>query len=217
MPPGVFVLIIIYLTAMSASTRVLITAFEPYDRWPSNSSWLAIEALTQALPGSPKVTTRRYPVDLPAVRERLASDLSKNYDVVLHLGQSPGLGRIHLESIGINIGGNSKQRPDEFGLLEPAGPVAYRSQLPLAEWARKLRSAGVPAQVSYHAGTFLCNATLYLTHHHIATYRLETRATFVHLPLTSSQVTDDRHDIASLPVESAANALRLLLQEIEAW
>jgi len=35
-------------------TRVLITAFEPFDRWSENSSWLALVELTRSLPESPK-------------------------------------------------------------------------------------------------------------------------------------------------------------------
>ena len=31
-------------------TTVLITAFEPYDDWPENSSWLALLDLTRDLP-----------------------------------------------------------------------------------------------------------------------------------------------------------------------
>ena len=199
---------------MSASAKVLITAFDAYDRWTSNASWLAVMELTRRLPSVPRITTRRYPVNFQAVRERLATDLAANYDFVLHLGQAPGLGRIHLEAIGINVGGNSRQLPDEFGVLEPSAPVAYRSQLPLNSWAAKLRSAGIPCQVSYHAGTFLCNATMFLTHHEIAKQRLDTRATFVHLPLTCQQITGERTDIASLPVEVSAAALHILLQEI---
>jgi pyroglutamyl-peptidase len=202
---------------MSASTKVLITAFEPYDRWEQNASWLAVQELTRDMPTAPKITTRLYPVDFGRVRERLECDLAKNYDVVLHLGQSPGLGRIHLESIALNIGGSSRRRPDECQPLVPHGPVAYRSELPLADWAASIRSAGIPAQVSYHAGTFLCNATMYLTHHWSAKNGSGTRAGFVHLPLASCQVTAERDDIASLPVEQSAQAVRIMLDAIAAW
>ena len=64
-------------------------------------------------------------------------------------------GRIQLEAIGVNIGGSSSQSPDQFRPLVDDGPVAYRSELPLGEWSVKLRRAGIPAQVSYHAGTLL--------------------------------------------------------------
>src|SRR5262249_51537572 len=121
-------------------TSVLITAFEPYDRWDDNSSWLALVELTKDLPGEPRVTTRRYPVDFSAVRERLTEDLAADYDYALHLGQSPGLARVHLEAIGLNIGGTSQQLAEQFQPLVSDGPVAYRSDLPLADWAVKLRA-----------------------------------------------------------------------------
>ena len=194
--------------------RVLITAFEPYDRWPENSSWLTLVELTKSLPAAPQVTTRRYPVDFGAVKERLAQDLSAEYDVALHLGQSPGSSRVHLESVGLNVGGRSQQLPDEFQPLVDDGPAAYRSTLPLAEWANKLRTAGIPAQISYHAGTFLCNAMLYLTHHFAARQRLRTRATFIHLPLAPCQVLGERPDVPSLPVPAMAAAVGLILQEL---
>jgi pyroglutamyl-peptidase len=195
-------------------TSVLITAFEPYDCWHENSSWLALVELTKTLPGEPRVVTRRYPVDFPQVRERLAVDLAAGYEYALHLGQAPGLARVHLEAIGLNIGGTSQQLPDEFQPLVPDGPVAYQSALPLATWAAKLRAAGIPAQVSYHAGTYLCNATLYLTHHLCRLNDWRTKAAFVHLPLAPEQVLRERKDTAWLPPEMAAQAIRLMLEEL---
>ena len=125
---------------------VLITAFEPYDRWQENSSWLALVALTRNLPTSPKIVTRRYPVDFEKTKALLAKDLEANFDYALHLGQSPSLARIHLEAVGINVGGHSRQLPDEFGTLTTDGPAAYRSSLPLDSWAAKLREAEIPAR-----------------------------------------------------------------------
>jgi pyroglutamyl-peptidase len=193
---------------------ILITAFEPYDRWTENSSWLALVELTRQLPPGPKVTTRRYPVDFEQARLRLAEDLAANYDFALHLGQAPGLGRIHLEAIGLNVGGHSSLLPDQFQSLAPDGPPAYRSTLPLAAWAGQIRQLGIPCQVSYHAGTYLCNAVLYLTHHIAAQDRLKTRAAFIHLPLAPSQVLGERQDCPTLPSSLAAEAVRLIVQEL---
>ena len=195
--------------------NVLITAFEPYDRWKENSSWLALVALTRDLPSRPKIVTRRYPVDFEAVKRQLQADLGANYDFALHLGQSPSLGRIHLEAVGINIGGHSSQLPDQFGELIADGPAAYRSDLPLAEWSRLLRGEGIPAQVSYHAGVFLCNALLYLSLHYAQTQRLKTRSCFIHLPLAPQQVLHDRHDHSTLTSEVCAQGLHLILRELD--
>lgn len=193
---------------------VLITAFEPYDRWQQNSSWLALLELTRDLPTEPRVVTRRYPVDFQQARQKLEEDLQANYDFALHLGQAPGSGRIQLEAIGLNVGGVSTQLPDQFQHLESSGPVAYRSDLPLSDWAAQIRAAGIPAVVSYHAGTYLCNAVLYLSLHTAQTRGLKTRSTFVHLPLSPQQVLAERNDHATMPPELTAAGIRLILDAL---
>jgi pyroglutamyl-peptidase len=194
--------------------RILITAFEPYGHWRANSSWLALVELTKDLPREPHVTTRLYPVDFGAVRTRLEEDLAADYDYALHMGQSPGATALQLEAVGINVGGMSEQPPEQFQPLIENGPVAYRSELPLADWALKLREAGIPARISYHAGTFLCNATLYLSLHLARQQELRTKTAFIHLPLELSQVVEERRDVAALPSAASAAAIRLILSEL---
>ncbi len=194
--------------------RVLLTAFEPYDRWKANASWLVLVQLTQELPGQPQLVTRLYPVDFSEMKERLATDLAANFDYALHLGQAPGSSRIQLEAIGLNVGGSSSQSPDQYRPLLDDGPVAYRTALPLADWAVKLRRAGIPAQVSFHAGTYLCNATLYWSHYLAERMSLATQSAFIHVPLDVSQVVNEPHGTASLPASFSAQAVRLILDEL---
>jgi pyroglutamyl-peptidase len=191
---------------------VLITTFEPYGAWKENSSWLCLLELTRGLSDLSAITTRRYPVDFAKMHERLARDLEADYDLVLHLGQAPGAGHIRLEAVGLNIGGTPDQSPENFGTLAADGPVAYRSALPLADWAAQIRDAGVPCQVSYHAGAYLCNATLYWTHYFAERRGLKTQATFIHLPLETSQIVAETRDMPSLPASMTAAAVRLLLE-----
>jgi pyroglutamyl-peptidase len=193
---------------------VLVTAFEPYDRWTHNASWLALVELTRNLPESPRIVTRLYPVDFQRARQRLEDDLLANYDFALHLGQAPGTARIQLEAIGLNVGGNSTELPEAFRPLEVEGPTAYRSPLPLAHWAALIRAAGIPATVSYHAGTYLCNAVLYLSLHLAQKHGLRTQCGFVHVPLAPQQVLGERGDVPSLPSTLTAAALRTILETL---
>lgn len=193
---------------------VLITAFESYDRWSTNSSWDALVALTRELPTAPRVVTRRYPVDFEKTKAKLAEDLAANYDYTLHLGQAPGSSRVHLEAVAINVAGESQQSPDDFDALVPGGPAGYRTRLPLATWASKIRAAGIPVQISYHAGTYLCNAIFYLAQHLAAEKKLKTQSAFIHLPLSPSQVLAERHDVPSLPTNLCAEALQLILAQL---
>ena len=195
-------------------TSVLITAFEPYDRWQANSSWLCLLELTRELPTQPAITTRLYPVDFQATKERLAQDLKANYDYAIHLGQAPRSAAIRLEEIGLNVGGSCKEPIERLHPLATDGPTAYRTNQPLADWALKLRQAGIPAQVSYHAGTYLCNATLYWSHYLSARLGLRTRSAFIHVPLDISQTLAEREERSSLPAVVSAAAVRLILNEL---
>gem|GEM_PF-4133755 len=85
---------------------------------------------------------------------------------------------------------------------------------PLGDWALKLRRAGIPAQVSYHAGTFLCNAALYLSCHTAHIRKLKTKSAFIHVPLDTSQTAGQLQDMAALPAAVAAAGLRLILDEL---
>ncbi|MCA9161188.1 MAG: hypothetical protein KDA72_22815, partial [Planctomycetales bacterium] len=88
------------------------------------------------------------------------------------------------------------------------------SAMPLGRWAEMLRQAGIPAVVSYHAGTFLCNATMYLTHHWCQVNRHPIQVGFVHLPLSTEQVVGCGRSLPSLPLATLAQAVRLLIEDL---
>lgn len=188
-------------------TRVLITAFEPYDRWPENSSWLAILDLTRWYDGTAEITTRRYPVDLTRMSEALRKDLQGNYDLAIHLGQSPGSTLIKLEVVGLNV------RSDGSPLIRDAAE-AYRSPLGLERCCQSLIEAGIPCEVSHHAGTYLCNAALYLSQHYAHSFGLKTRSLFVHIPLSPAQAARDTARLASLSTPMASAAVAMILEQL---
>ncbi|MEZ6078142.1 MAG: pyroglutamyl-peptidase I [Pirellulaceae bacterium] len=193
---------------------MLLTAFEPYDEWTENSSWLTLVELLKARPTSVELLTRRYPVDLNALQSRLVADLEKKPDVVLHLGQSPGAAAIKLEAVALNVAGCVDENGQELPPLVDAGSLAFQSAMPLGRWAEMLRQAGIPAVVSYHAGTFLCNATMYLTHHWCQVNRHPIQVGFVHLPLSTEQVAGSGRSLPSRPLATLAQAVRLLIEDL---
>ncbi|MGI9467859.1 MAG: pyroglutamyl-peptidase I [Rubripirellula sp.] len=190
-------------------TRILITAFEPYDRWPANSSWLALMDLTRWYDGDAEITTRRYPVDLSRMSENLRKDLQANFDFAIHLGQSPGSTIIKLESVGLNVRSNGSP-------LISNAPEAYRSGLLLEPCHRELVAAGIPSEISHHAGTYLCNAALYLSQHYSKSYGLRTKSLFLHIPLAPSQAASDKGSPASMSTPMASAAVAMVIQNLQA-
>ena len=194
--------------------RVLLSAFEPYDVWKTNSSWEALVSFLSQHGANPNIITRRYPVDLKKLQSRLGLDLSSGVDAVLHLGQSPGTSQIQLEAIALNVAGVEPLLSEEFGPIVASGPVAYRTHYPIGRWSSDLKSAGIPATVSYHAGTYLCNAAMYLSHHWFARRHETPLVGFIHLPLTSDQAIGDYKGLPSMSTSVSSQAIGYIVDQI---
>ena len=147
------------------------------------------------------------------MKAKLSSDLKNQYDFVFHIGQEPKSSCIQLEEFAVNCATAGKTLKDLEAATSvcEAGPPAYRSQLPLPAFAQALREDGIPARVSRHAGTFLCNAILYWSRQLIDDLDLSTKAAFVHIPLETSQVLELDEPTAFMPKSMVVDALKKLL------
>ncbi len=188
-------------------TRVLLTAFEPYDDWQENASWLALVDLTHWYDGPIELVTRRYPVELSEMSNRLRADLQADYDYAIHVGQSPGATVIQLEAVALNL------RSDGTTII-PDAPEAYRSPLPLDLAARQLNAAGLPTTVSNHAGTYLCNASLFLSQHYSHSFSMQTKSVFVHVPINPAQAAKEGNQLPSMSTPLASASLAMLIASL---
>lgn len=180
---------------------------------------MALVELLRVRPPSANLVTRRYPVDFSRMQTMLMKDLALGFDAVLHLGQAPGSAIVRLEAIAINAGGAIVENGRGMDRLVSDGPEAYRSHMPLERWNQLLQQQSIPAQISYHAGTYLCNAIMYLSHHwaqhHFLQQQTPIRVGFVHLPLATEQVAGSTQALPSLPVSTLAQALGTILEDLE--
>jgi pyroglutamyl-peptidase len=198
----------------TAERSILITAFEPYGSWETNASQLVLETLEKCptgLPAGVRLIFRLYPVDFRATREALLMDLAQSPSATIHLGQAPDRWTIDLECLAINVGTEPGKSPAPFP-LEPAGPLAYQSAFRLADWAAGLTSAGVAARLSYHAGTYLCNAIYYWACHWAALSGRPARSLFVHLPLLTADTGAPAENVGPhMDLRTAVTAINKIL------
>lgn len=199
---------------VTSMPRVLLTAFEPYEPWPTNASWLALIELTRELPSDIEITTRLYPVELESMKQKLAEDLKARYDFAFHIGQEPKSSCLKLEEVALNVASKGHSIACEHEAIPVCsdGPDAYRSQIPVRQFAKTLRSNGIPTRVSFHAGTYLCNASLYWSCRLADDLNLRTKSTFVHVPLDTSQVLELDEQTPFMPSSMVADGLRMLIQ-----
>jgi pyroglutamyl-peptidase len=102
--------------------------------------------------------------------------------------------RLSVERLAINV--DDARSPDNGGAQpvdEPIathGPAAYFATLPIKAMAQAARAAGVPAEVSNTAGTYVCNHLMYGVLHYLAASGSHARAGFIHVPYAEAQVVD---------------------------
>lgn len=137
-------------------------------------------------------------------------------DVVLSVGQADGRTAVNMERIAINYA--DARIPDNGG-AQPngspsvaGGPAAYFATIPVDGCVEAVRAAGVPAVVSYTAGTFVCNHLFYGLLHRAAQVRPALRVGFVHVPLAPEQAVDT--GVPTMPVETTAHALRAIVRAL---
>ncbi len=169
---------------------VLVTGFGAYGNTPINPAGLTAEALDGRSIGNAKVVAR---IVSGAYFESIAATVRAVDEVqpelLIMLGEFPGRAMITVERLAQNVNDCARYGlADTAGVVlggEPTvadGPVAYHSTAPVRAMVLAMRAAGVPADVSDAAGTFVCNHLMYGMLHHIATNDLPIRAGWIHLP-----------------------------------
>ena len=79
--------------------------------------------------------------------------------------------------------------PVESPIVE-GGPDAYLATLPTREMVKGIQEAGVPARLSYSAGTYLCNHIMYNILDLLSRRGNATAAGFIHIPRLPEQGLD---------------------------
>jgi len=193
--------------------HILVTGFEPFGGDALNPSRDLAKAVDGRRFGSLATHGLVLPVEHVAARRLVAPALeAPGLAAVLHLGLAGGRARIALEQVGVNA--MDYPLPDAAGRTvkgEPCvagGPAAYLATLPLREILAALTAEGIPAYLSYTAGTYLCNYTVYTTLHALADRRPPVPAGFVHLPYLPAMV-------AAHGLEEPSMDIGLMLRAVE--
>jgi len=178
---------------MAIELKALVTGFDPFGGDAINPSYEAVRRLPSAIAvraGKLEVVTAELPTSFArAVRSLRALIARERPDIVLCVGLAADRDAISVERVAINlchahIADNDGRRPVDKPVLA-SGPAAYFSTLPVADIVRSLKRAGLRAEMSMSAGTFVCNHVFYSLMHEAAKRRRGRRirhAGFVHVP-----------------------------------
>ena len=193
--------------------KIIVTGFDPFGGETINPS---IECV-KALPEIEGVELIR--LELPTVFKESAKRLNEvindvKPDAVLSVGQAGGRPGITMERIAINVDDaripdNISQQPiDET--IQTEGEAAYFTTLPIKRIVKAIREAGISAEVSNSAGTFVCNHIMYQALFAATKADKPFKAGFMHIPFIPEQTTDK----PSLPLEESTKALQIAIETI---
>jgi pyroglutamyl-peptidase len=198
-----------------ATPTVLLTGFAPFGGDAANPSREAAALLAGRRVRGHRIETRELPVEFGASLRALRRALRETRPAaVVCVGLAGGRAQLSLERVAINV--DDARIPDNAGALPvdapvvAGGPAAYFSTLPLKRTLLALRRAGIPAQVSQTAGTYVCNHVFYGLMHALRR-QPRVRAGFIHVPYSPALATYHA-GAPSLPVEAMAEGLRIALR-----
>jgi pyroglutamyl-peptidase len=193
---------------------VLVTGFASFGGETVNPSWQAVRLLHGKRVAGHRIVARQLPVEFGASLVALRGAIREaRPTLVLCVGQAGGRACMSLERVAINV--DDARIPDNAGArpidteVVTGGPAAYFTGLPIKAMLAALREAGIPAEVSQTAGTYVCNHVFYGLMH--ALRHRKVRGGFVHIPYSPEQAA--HHPGApSLPIETVAHGLRIALK-----
>ena len=197
----------------------LVTGFEPFGGEAVNPSWEVARALAGELVGGARVQAVWLPCVFDQALPALAAALARHRPRwVLALGLAGSRSAVSVERVAVNL--VDARIPDNAG-AQPAdqpvvagGPAAWFTGLPAKAIVARLVAAGLPAELSHSAGSFVCNQVFYGLMNALAG-QPGVVGGFIHLPPLPEQA--GHHPLSRpMPLHQQVAALRLALELVVA-
>jgi pyroglutamyl-peptidase len=190
--------------------RVVLTGFNSFHGVDHNPSQLVVEHFARH--SDPAAVAEVLPTEYAAAGRRVRALVREHSpDLVLSLGVAQVRPTVCLERVALNL--DDSDTPDNAGvvargrLIHDGAPLAYFATLPIDAMLAALWAAKVPALITNHAGTFVCNHVFYCASHEIDRAGLAARCGFLHLPALA---TPERP--IGLPLERMIEAVECCLR-----
>jgi len=191
--------------------KVLVTGFDPFGGEKVNPAYEAVKLLPAEIAGA-EIVKLEVPTVFGESGEKVAAAIdSEQPDIVICVGQAGGRAAVSFERVAINlkearIADNKGNQP--LGqVIQPDGQNAYFTSLPIKAMVQNANHHGLPAYISYTAGTFVCNEIMYNLLYTIEKKGLAIKGGFIHVPFEPSQTVGKAVNVPSMPIEVIAKTI----------
>ncbi len=176
--------------------RILLTGFKPFGKAEINPTEWLMEAMAETELAGAAVRAVVLDVDYERCQEQLRREVDDFQPAaIVSFGLRMSSDLIGLERVAVNV--DDASIPDTGNQLRrgtrivETGPVGYWSTLPLNEMLAVLREAGIGAEISNHAGTYVCNHLFYYARHLVEERGLGVPVGFIHVPPLPQQLPEN--------------------------
>jgi pyroglutamyl-peptidase len=211
------------ISNQSSMQRLLVFAFEKFDKLSSNPSMEVGKHLSHLAAENYLVQFEVLPAVMKSKKNHPNSfvELKESIDAfkphwIIGLGAS-SRPRVSVEEIAVNRVDSPK--PDNRGTIfrhekiNSSSPLALSTRVDVKKLVNALKSTGVPATISYFADTFVCNYTYFKTLDYLQRKKLKTNCVFIHVPLSPVEVNALDANAPSFPPSIIAEALAAFLKK----
>lgn len=193
--------------------KLLITGFDPFGGESINPAWEAVSRLPDRI-GAWEIHRLQIPTVFGKASEVLLAKAEALLpDAIISVGQAGGRKAVTPEMVAVNlrygsIADNAGVSPQDEPVVS-GGPAAYFATLPVRKMAQAMVDAGLPGSVSYSAGAFVCNDTMYAVLHRY--HGTPVRAGFIHVPFLPQQA---KEGVPSMALEEIVKALEICIEQL---
>lgn len=198
--------------------KILVTGFDPFGGDSVNPAYEAVKLLPDKIKGAEIIK-----LEIPTVFGKGAQAMEKGIeahrpDAVVCIGQAGGRSCISNERVAINlaearIADNEGNQPLDAAIREDGEP-AYFTKLPVKAMVQNVKEHGIPSDISYSAGTFVCNEVMYQLLYLIDKKFPGIRGGFIHVPFAPEQVIERPAGTPSMTVEAISKGLEYAIEAV---
>ena len=198
--------------------KILITGFEPFGGEKINPAFEAVKRLPDEIAGA-KIIKKEIPTVFKKGADSVIDSIEQYQpDYVLCIGQAGERSQITPEWVGINfqnarIADNEGNMPMQKRIVEE-GPEAYFTMLPVFRMVERMKENSIPANVSYSAGTYVCNDVMYSTIHACKIKYQSTKAGFMHVPFATEQTVNHPAGTPGMNLSDIVRAIQISIEAI---
>lgn len=198
--------------------KILITGFEPFGGESVNPAYEAVKLLPD-MAGDIQIVKMKIPTVFGEAGKVVETGILQHQpDAVICVGQAGRRADIGVERVAINlveasIPDNAGNQPMDVKVQED-GDTAYFATIPVKAMVKNIKDHGIPASISYTAGTYVCNSVMYDLLYLIDRKYPSIRGGFIHVPYATEQGVGKPVGTATMELSTISKALLYALEAV---